>query len=164
MLALGDTSTPARACLWRFASNLALCTLQLLTDIMLSKSEARNSAGDPEAPAVPDALSEGGGDSSSGGGREQRAALQPDAGGESAAAVNQRGGGDELLCSAAALMMGGGGADFDLRQKSVELVTAIVVKQQIELRLFIAPLCVINAKAELATWLKSQVTQRVLMP
>ena len=86
-----------------------------------------------------------------------RQALQPDSSG--AADVAARGGDHELLCSAASLMIEERGVDFDLRQKSVELATAIVVKLQNEQKHYSAPFCITNARSQLLTWLKSQVNE-----
>jgi hypothetical protein len=119
---------------------------------MLSKSEARISYLEQEASAALGGRSEDG--SSSG---NHRQALQPDSSG--AADVAARGGDHELLCSAASLMIEEHGVDFDLRQKSVELATAIVVKLQNEQKRYSAPFCITNARSQLLTWLKSQVNE-----
>jgi hypothetical protein len=62
-----------------------------------------------------------------------------------------------LTCAAAALMQGGSSADVDLRQKSVELIMAIIAKEQALHVVYNAPPCLSDAKSQLASWLQSRV-------
>ncbi len=122
---------------------------------MLSESESHASAGDNAAP-VP---SPGTADGDVGGAERRDTAPSDDASSREGATAYVRGRDDHLLCAAAVLMSGEGNADFDLRQKSVELVTAIVAKQQNQQPRYAAPLCLSSARAQLAAWLKSQMVR-----
>ena len=136
--------------------SLALSSLQLLTDVMLSISEA-HASGSTSAASV---QSNPGAQHNAGGGSNGDAEIH-EAGREKStdgAVDTNSGDGNALLCAAAALMLGGGGSDADLRQKAVELIIAIVTKEQTERRAeYAAPACLSDAKARLAGWLQEQV-------
>jgi hypothetical protein len=127
---------------------------------MLSISEAHASGSTSAASAQsnPGAQHNAGGGSSNGDADIHEAGREKSTDG---AADTNSGDDNALLCAAAALMLGGGGSDADLRQKSVELIIAIVTKEQTERRAeYAAPACLSDAKARLAGWLQEQVGLR----
>ncbi len=123
--------------------------LQLLTDVMLSLSEAHAAAA--QSSSSPHRSE------SSSTGSDQSSATASDGGSINQSQNANRGDDAALTCAAAALMLGGSSADVDLRQKSVELIMAIVAKGQALHVVYNAPPCLSDAKSQLASWLQSQV-------
>lgn len=125
-------------------------SVTLLTDVMLSLSEAH-------AAAAPSSSSPHRSESSSTA-SEHSSATSSDGSSINQSQNTNRGDEAALTCAAAALMQGGSSADVDLRQKSVELIMAIIAKEQALHVVYNAPPCLSDAKSQLASWLQSRLS------